>query len=281
MENSGIQWTTHTFNPWIGCTKVSPACDFCYAEKGSARLGAQHKLNLWNGDRFFTSDAYWRQPLSWNRKAKDALSRPRVFCASYSDVFEDRPELRATRQRLQRLIEDTPYLDWLLLTKRPENAMRLLDWGWTWPLNVWLGATCESQEWLDKRMGDLLAAPAAVRFISYEPALGPIDLAAWLKKKSPLHWVICGGESGPHARPFDLAWARDVQSQCRIHSVAFFMKQLGRRPISRSDDDRRHVGDMNLPSPFTLKLADSHGGDDTEWPEDLRVRQSPPWNGLP
>lgn len=271
-EVTGIAWTDHTFNPWIGCSKVSPACDHCYAESGSKRLAAQHGLKLWEGDRFMTSEAYWKQPAMWNRKAIAAGERRRVFCASFADVFEDRTELVPRRERLAKLIEATPYLDWLLLTKRPENMIRLspLSWGHRWPLNVWAGTTCEDQAHAEQRVPALLNVPASIRFISYEPALGPVDLrklrddeigATWnALGPAGLDWVIVGGESGPRARPFDLAWARSIVDSCRASGVAPFVKQLGSRPVSAG-------------SPYPL--VDKKGGDLAEWPAALRVQEFP------
>ena len=150
-KNSAIEWTHHTFNPWWGCTKVSPGCKHCYAETWSKRLGQ----DLWGARaaRRELSDGYWRQPLAWNVSALKAGRRTRVFCASMADVFEDRRDLDSKRERLWALIEQTPKLDWLLLTKRPQNVARLAPYGETWPDNVWLGATAENQKWLDRRGG--------------------------------------------------------------------------------------------------------------------------------
>jgi len=271
-EVSGIAWTDATMNPWIGCEKVSPACDHCYAESGSKRLAAQHRLKLWEGDRFMTSEAYWKQPAMWNRKAMAAGKRMRVFCASFADVFEDRPELVDRRKRLSHLIEGTPYLDWLLLTKRPQNMIRLAlpTWRDAWPANVWAGTTCEDQDHAELRVPELLRVPAAVRFVSYEPALGPVDFrrlrddelgATWdALATDRLHWVIVGGESGPKARTFDLAWAHATVAQCKDAGVACFVKQLGSRPIAAG---------RGYPT------VHKKGADPAEWPAALRVQQFP------
>ena len=318
MAETTIQWTAtprpdgtlvpgFTFNPWIGCAEVSPACDNCYARSGSARLGAQHGLKLWEGDRYFTGAAYWKQPLKWNRLAMSEGVRRKVFCASYADVFEDRDDLSPTRARLWALIRQTPWLDWLLLTKRPEHARRLATLaaagGEIWMPNIWLGTTAEDQEHADLRIPKLLSVPSAVHFVSYEPALGPIEWREdWMHgafimctddsdneqedecsgcngipgdadycgavRGPKLDWVIVGGESGSKARPFDVGNARSVVEACRDARVAAFVKQLGKLPYARDNAGNRTLFD----------LADSHGGDWDEWPEslsDLRVRQWP------
>ena len=228
-ENSKIEWTDHTFNPWIGCQKVSAGCDHCYAE-------TQNNFRKWNGGewgphapRKRTSPGYWKQPRLWAMQARTANGRPRVFCASLADVFDNQaPE--GARADLWALIRATPELDWLLLTKRPENiaAMLPVDWRHGYP-NVWLGATCEDQVAYNRRWPLLREVPARVRFISYEPALGPLDISTarmWSIKPS-LHWLICGGESGPSARPMNPQWARDIRGQCADGGIAFLHKQNG------------------------------------------------------
>ena len=147
-----------------------------------------------------------------------------VFCASMADVFEWGADLSKVRTRLWSLIEDTPHLDWLLLTKRPHLAARLTPWADDWPTNVWVGTTAENQKFAEKRIPHLLELPCAYRFLSCEPLLGPIDLAAW---KDGLHWVIAGGESGPFARPTQLQWVRELRDQCNEAGVAFHFKQWG------------------------------------------------------
>lgn len=249
-ENSKIEWTDHTFNPWIGCQKVSPGCDRCYAESLSNRYGWVE----WgpHGERKRTSEANWRKPRQWAKAAHskqvawdtdkaalfdgaddDAMiargwikpRRPRVFCASLADVFDNRvpPEWRSD---LFDLIAATPELDWLLLTKRPENLARMFPTG-QWD-NIWLGTTCEDQQHFDRRYPILREQRnVRVRFISYEPAIGPITLL-WGKPD----WLICGGESGSGARMMDANWARAVRDQCADSGVAFFMKQMtGKKPI--------------------------------------------------
>jgi protein gp37 len=221
-EHSAIEWTHHTFNPWWGCAKVSPACNNCYAEAWSKRLG----LDLWGsrGARRFFGDAHWREPFRWNRAAERAGTRARVFCASMADLFEDREDLEQSRARLWPIIEATPWLDWLLLTKRPQLVQRAVPWTpGAWPGNVWLGTTVEGQEWTP-RIDELLAAGAGISFLSCEPLLGPLDLARWLPR---LQWVIAGGESGRAARLMQLAWVRSLRDQCAEAGVAFHFKQWG------------------------------------------------------
>ncbi|WP_226781823.1 DUF5131 family protein [Oceaniglobus trochenteri] len=222
-QNSKIEWTTHTFNPWWGCTKVSEACKHCYAEAWAKRVGQ----NVWGPkpERRLLSDNHWRQPFKWNRDAQGAAERPRVFCASMADVFEDRDELIPHRERLFRLIEETANLDWLLLTKRPQNVLRLSRWGDEWPDNVWLGTTVELQSRADELLPFLAETPAKVRFISAEPLLGALQIDRWLD--STIDWVITGGESGPHARPASPLWFHGLLAQCMRNEVAFHFKQWG------------------------------------------------------
>lgn len=221
--NSKIEWTTHTFNPWWGCTKVSEACKHCYAETWAKRVGQ----NIWGPkpQRRFMSETHWKQPLKWNRDADGAQERPRVFCASMADVFEHRDELLQHRLRLFELIEKTPNLDWLILTKRPQNVKKMVNWTHEWPTNVWLGVTIELQKRADELLPYLDEIPAKVRFISAEPLLGPLSIQSWLG--TTIDWVITGGESGPKARPASPEWFRSLHSQCMERKVPFHFKQWG------------------------------------------------------
>lgn len=223
-EFSKIEWTTHTFNPWIGCQKVSPGCDHCYAE---AMMDHRYGRVQWgpHGERKRTAPANWRKPLQWAKAARGAADRPRVFCASLADVFDNQvPD--TWRSDLFQLIEDTPELDWLLLTKRPENIRKMIwpKWDDGLPRHIWLGTTCEDQKHFDRRWPILRDVHAAVRFISYEPAIGALSYV-WGKPD----WIICGGESGPQARTMDEAWARDTRDQCAGSGIAFFMKQMTKK----------------------------------------------------
>lgn len=226
-KDSKIEWTHHTFNPWWGCTKVSPGCKYCYAETWARRIGQ----DVWGAraPRRELTPAYWKQPLAWNAEAERRKKRARVFCASMADVFEDRRDLDERRVRLWEVIAQTPELDWLLLTKRPQHVARMSPWGADWPQNVWLGVTAENQKWLDKRLPLLQAIPARVRFLSCEPLLGPLDLS----RAAGVHWVIAGGESGHHAREMHPEWLTSVRDQCVHAGIKFLFKQWGNwRPVA-------------------------------------------------
>jgi len=220
-ENSKIEWCDHTFNPWIGCAPVSPACDNCYARRMMTRYPRYRDCWGPEGDRVRTSDTYWKQPLKWNRQAGRDGTHPRVFCGSCCDVFEDRPTLEETRKRLWILIDDTPQLDWLLLTKRPEYIEHIPAGD-----NVWLGVTVENQEMADERIPELLQIPAAIHFVSCEPLLSHVELTPYL---TDLDWVIAGGESGPNARPSRLDWFRSLHDQCTEANTPFFFKQMSKK----------------------------------------------------
>ncbi|MBW4983702.1 phage Gp37/Gp68 family protein [Mameliella sp. CS4] len=256
-EHSKIEWTDHTFNPWIGCTKVSPACDHCYAEAQDRRFNPRSGHWGPHADRRRTSAANWRKPLKWDREAAKAGTSPRVFCASLADVFDNHRSIAPEwRRDLYRLIEDTPHLDWLLLTKRPQNFAKLAPARWVHdgcPPNVWIGTTVENQAEADRRIPHLLSIPARVRFLSCEPLLGPVDLTRWLwgrekpcdncpqdvdcecgweprgtlNGEAGLSWIIAGGESGTGARPSNPQWFRDLRDQCAAADVPFHFKQWG------------------------------------------------------
>lgn len=284
-ENSKIEWTDHTFNPWIGCAKVSAGCANCYAE-------TQDKFRSWTPEgwgkgkpRKRTSVANWKLPLKWNAGPyglppqicdccgqlygfpgaclhTEKLHRPRVFSASLADWLDDEVPIEWLADFLL-LIAQTPNLDWLLLSKRPENFKARLeaaysapgmgsekknaDWIWHWangygcvPPNVWIGTTVENQEMAEQRIPQLLRIPAKVRFLSCEPLLSELDFyqasLAWPNETHPwkncpvlhgIHWVIVGGESGPNARPVNPDWVRSLRNQCETAKVAFFFKQWG------------------------------------------------------
>jgi len=255
-KDSKIEWTHHTFNPWWGCERLSPACKNCYAETWAHRLG----LDLWSkgAPRRAPSDFYWRQPLAWDKEAARKGRRARVFCASMADVFEDRRDLDTLRQRLWRLIEDTRNLDWLLLTKRPDRIGDLAPWNKTWPANVWLGTTAENQKWAARRLPHLLANPAAVHFISCEPLLGPVDLREWLPARGrnrAVSWVIAGGESGHRARPMNPEWARSLRDQCRARGVPFHFKQWGNWRPAAATSNGRELRAMSTSSGSTVVMV--------------------------
>lgn len=253
-ENSKIEWTDHTFNPWEGCQKVGPGCDHCYAETRNARFAGGVAINWGPGaPRRRTSAANWRKPLAWNRTAGEFYvkhrRRQRVFCASLADVFDNAVD-PAWREDLFALIRATPNLDWLLLTKRIGNvpAMVSVIPGWL-PDNVWLGATICNQAEADRDIPKLLEVPARVRFLSMEPLLVAVEISRWLgycerldkhgisrrtggehiacDRHCGLAWVIAGGESGPGARPMHPDWARSLRDQCAAAGVPFLFKQHG------------------------------------------------------
>ncbi|MBP6479919.1 MAG: phage Gp37/Gp68 family protein [Pseudomonadales bacterium] len=244
-EQTAIEWCHHTFNAWIGCTKVSPGCKNCYA------AALDHR---WGNDRWgvgkprgHTAAAYWRQPLKWNADALKAGERRRVFTNSMADVFDaEVPPM--WRLELFDLIRRTPQLDWLLLTKRPERILAgigeagcvvrsdnaafdetlvwLSNWlCWDAPPNVWLGTTVEDQP-RASRLHFLSDVPAAVRFLSCEPLLERVNLHLAYDDVR-IHWVIAGGESGTGARPMHPDWARSVRDQCEAMRVPFLFKQWG------------------------------------------------------
>ncbi|HEY3443590.1 MAG TPA: DUF5131 family protein [Paludibaculum sp.] len=239
-----IQWCDETHNPWWGCEKVSPACDNCYAETYDKRevhkpmytkgrhWGKNTTRHTWPHD-----SEHWRQPLIWNKKAERNGVRLRVFCGSMCDVMEDRSDLTAERTKLYEVIEQTPYLDWLLLTKRPQNFRRFLPSAWINEpqKNVWLMTTVESQDYI-WRIDELMKAPAVVHGISAEPLLGPINLPQNFLDLGEAGWVITGGESGRNARTKnDGEWYRNLMKQCHIAGIPFFFKQhgtyIGREPL--------------------------------------------------
>ena len=178
-----------------------------------------------HGERVRTSEQNWRKPISWDRAAKKTGTRTRVFCASLADVFDNKaPE--GAREDLFELIRDTPNLDWLLLTKRPENIRKMLpgDWGDGYE-NVWLGTSAEDQPNYNRRWPKLRAIPAKVHFISYEPALGPLSPSEYDEDSLP-DWIICGGETGNGSRFMKKRWARNLLQECQDAKIAFFMKQM-------------------------------------------------------
>jgi protein gp37 len=232
-KETGISWTDHTFNLVWGCERVSPGCAHCYAADLSARYG----FDVWGkgpkhgkGDRRTLSAAYWKEPLKWNRLAERQGISKRVFCSSMADVFEDHPTVDREREKLWPLIEATPYLDWLILTKRPERIKGNVPWDGLWPDNVWIGTSVENQHWAMERVPIIAEIPAPVKFISCEPLLGPVDLRnvdGWDYLYSDINWVIAGGESGPKHRPMHLEWAQSLRNQCDATGTAFFFKQWG------------------------------------------------------
>lgn len=219
-ENSKIEWTDHTQNFWVGCTKVSPACDFCYAEGWAKMAGRPH---LWHGKPERTKD--WSKPKKLDRLAEQAGVPARMFTNSLADFFDNQAE-PDWRHEAWAVIRSTPHLDWLILTKRPQNIAKMLpgDWHDGYP-NVWLGTTAENQEEYDRRRIHLLSNKARVHFFSVEPMLSPV-IRDTVNERGKNVWYICGGEDYERpGRPFDLEWARNLRDSCKRDRVPFFMKQ--------------------------------------------------------
>lgn len=305
MAETTIEWAKYTFNPWEGCSRVSPGCVNCYAEARDRRLhGGKHWGIL--APRKPMSDDYWKAPIAWNRKAQAAGVRENVFCGSLHDVFEwshHEPEALAVqvdgRRRLGDMIRATPWLNKLLLTKRPENwkqAFEQMGLSTTEPTpGVWVGVTAEDQKRADERIPILLQIPAAKRFVSYEPALEGVNfkrieinppgsggtvyldaLTGWAcsaggrwQAYAPIDQIIIGGESGPGARPFNEEWAARTILDCRAAGVAAFFKQYGQRAY------RPALSEPRMTVPIWLKFKDKKGGDPSEWPPQFLVREYP------
>lgn len=268
-ETTGIAWTQSTFNPWIGCTKVGPGCDHCYAEATDARFyNAEH----WGAGapRLLTSDKNWRQPLNWNARALAEGRRHKVFCASQADVFDNEvPD--AWRERLWALIRATPMLDWQLVTKRVGNVAKMLpaDWGVHGYPNVWLIITVVTQKEAERDIPKLLNVPAVVRGLSMEPQIEPVTIhPAWVDASwaggATIDWLITGGESRPDApmlaRAYHLEWAEEAIATARRFGRAAFFKQTGHNPRYRG---------------VRYPIAHNKGEIPEEWPVALRVRDFP------
>lgn len=289
-EVTAISWTHATWNPHSGCAKISAGCANCYAANlpPGMRRGAEWGANT---ERVMASEAYLREPIRWNAAAEKAGERRRVFCGSTMDVFEDRDDLDASRARVFDMVAQTPWLDWLLTTKRADQIMRRVPRSWLsgFPPNVWVLVSVEDQRAADERIPHLLRVPAVVRGLSMEPLLGPVDLECapmdhdgfpgtnnyltgewWpalgdytLEREGRrrlgegINWIITGGESGRGARPMQEAWARDIHRQARDAGVAIHHKQMGAWWAERHG------------------VAHKKGGDPAEWPHEFRVREFP------
>ena len=306
-----IAWTDATWNPWIGCQKISPGCQSCYAAVDTAaRAHRKRGLELWGPPsttpRHRTTST-WGLPMRLHKRALAAGARTRMFVASLCDIFEAHPMVAPWRSEALALLGTCTGLDVQLLTKRPENVRAMVPPSWltAWPSHVWIGTTVEDQKRADQRIPHLLSVPAAVRFLSVEPLLEAVDLRngpsnRWSVPTSadaagrgvewtdpgashiPVSWVIVGGESGPRARQFDVAWARSIVAQCREAGVPVFMKQMGSRPITHAGDGAgwpdatRAVIESDARGNVRPVVGLSHkGGDPSEWPEDLRVQEFP------
>lgn len=226
-ETTGISWIDATFYPWMGCAKVSPGCDHCYAEVCTP---SRTMKIVWGPQeaRKRTSASNWILPVRWNAAHGEFLAqhgrRRRVFCASLADVFDNQVD-PLWRADLCALVRSTPHLDWLILTKRIGNAVVMLpaDWGAGYQ-NAWLGASVVNQVEYDRDKRKLVAVPARIRFISFEPLLQVIETKGDL---AGIHWAIAGGESGPHARRPPVGPVDGLHAQCDAAGVPFFFKQWG------------------------------------------------------
>lgn len=213
-KNSAIQWTDNTWNPWRGCHKVGDGCKNCYMYRGQRRYGGDPAAVI------RAADATFYAPLKWTGPAL-------VFVCSWSDFFIE--EADPWRTEAWDVIRQSPHLTFQIPSKRPENIADRLpsDWGAGWP-NVWLGVSVESDRYY-RRLDILETIPAALRFVSAEPLLGPLDLRPYLAG-GRWHWVITGGESDPKdPRPADPAWFRDIRDQCLTAGIPYFHKQNGGR----------------------------------------------------
>lgn len=262
-ETTGIQWTQRTWNPWQGCQKVSDGCLNCYMFRDKIRFGQNPEEVVRSKPPTFNA------PLRWQREAEKAGRVELVFVASWADFFSH--EADPWRAEAWEIIRRCPNLVFQVLTKRHARIAGRLphDWGDGYP-NVWLGVSAEDHDWFLRRVSALTDVPAALRFVSYEPALGPLGNVS-LKG---IDWLIVGGESGRDARSFYVEWARDVVALGRRDRCPIFVKQFGARPFAPSLDAAGPTG-----LPVRLRLRDPHGGDWSEWPADLRVREFPPMVG--
>lgn len=226
-ETTGISWCDATFNPWIGCQKISPGCDHCYAEVSTP---SRTMKIIWgaNEARKRTSVSNWTLPLRWNSQHGEFFAqhgrRRRVFCASLADVFDNQADPQ-WRNDLWALVRATPNLDWLILTKRIGNVIAMLPADWSEGYsNVWLGISVVNQNEADRDIPKLLVTPAQVRWLSMEPLLGAV---AFNELSTQIDWVVVGGESGSHARPMQAEWVEALRKQCEVVGVPFFFKQWG------------------------------------------------------
>ncbi|MDP1530279.1 MAG: phage Gp37/Gp68 family protein [Rhodoferax sp.] len=300
-QNTKIEWADHTFNPWIGCTKVGPGCDNCYAK---ADFDDRKHRVTWGAGQARSRTKTWGDPVRWNKQADVFFAehgrRQRVFCASLADVFDNEVD-PAWRADLFRLIAETPNLDWLLLTKRIGNAYDMIkaarglpDCQWYGQANVWIGATICNQEEADRDIPKLLAVPAAKRFLSMEPLLGPVDLGLcdcdMGSRPGPngvggvtcarcnggggrmLDWVIVGGESGPNARPMHPDWVRSLRDQCQAAGVPFLFKQWGEWASAKGYPGHIPVGHVFDDGYQMIRAGKKAAG---------RLLDGREWNGVP
>lgn len=284
MENTSISWCDHTFNAWIGCTKVNEACKFCYAESHDKRF---YKESHWgpNTNRQMTSKKYWNQPKNWNKAAGLANVKLRIFCSSLADVFEDHPQVEEARENLFTLIKETPNLIWMLLTKRPENIEKMIPWTWSKqhgngvPENVRFGVSIGNQKQFDEMWPVMEAAMyrlGAPYFLSMEPLLGAVDFALFDnsimepggsmgRSRHLPSYIIVGGESGNKARPMHPEWVDKIKNQCLLFDIKFHFKQWGEwnngsDPLSRHNHIVLNNGEIYENSKSGLEKASKQYG---------------------
>jgi protein gp37 len=288
MGETSIEWTDKVWNPVTGCTKVSQGCKNCYAERIFQRPypGRDFTDVRMHPDRL-DAPLHWRKP-------------SRIFVNSMSDLFHEAVPFEFI-ERIYATMADANWHTFQILTKRPERMLEFTKWQAgqdhistaEWPRNVWLGVSCEDQESFAERLPFLTAVPAVIRFISFEPLLGPIDTGIMIQPHgweatanalARIGWAIVGGESGPGARPMHLDWASSIVRQCQRAAVPVFVKQLGAVPIESEEVWRgravmRILSTRNrnrVPEGFVpLAYLDNKGGDINEFPAELRVRQYP------
>ena len=305
MGKTTISWTEKTWNPTRGCSRVSEGCRNCYAERQAARFakgdqpfhGFVTKINghaAWTG-KVELIESKLLEPLSWRKPC-------RVFVNSMSDLFHESLPDEAI-DRVFAVMALCPHLTFQVLTKRPERMLEywgdLLDRATEiktqasklpnyealcvaadfMPIpyrNIWLGVSVEDHKTWDYRTAILEQVPAAFRFVSLEPQLGPVDVGPVLSRGN-IHWLIQGGESGPGARPFDVQWARDTKAQCKATGTAYFLKQFGARPYEKTPSNEwNYTGNpMENDDDWFISLQDRKGGEIEEWPKDFRVREFP------
>jgi len=224
-EITGIEWTDHTANFWWGCFKVSEGCKNCYAETLSSRYG-KHIWGPASTTEREKTKGPWRDILKWDKQAKADGIRRKVFVQSMSDFFEDHPQLPEWRNAATEILEQLEWLDVQLLTKRPENILRMVPayWRVNWPKHIWIGTSVENQNAADKRIPHLLEVDADVHFLSCEPLLEAVNLNEYWPD---IDWIIAGGESGHGARPMHPKWVIDLADHCNDRGVKFFFKQWG------------------------------------------------------
>lgn len=261
MENSGIAWTTNTFNPWVGCTKVGPGCEHCYAEAWNVRFSSDGLPPNWGpgAPRRRTATANWNKVRRWNAAAAIADQTVRVFCASLADVFDNEAD-PVVRADLWALVRECKSLQFQFVTKRIGNVLKMLPHDWADNFgHCGIVATVVTQEECDRDLPKLIATKRAAGIswvgLSIEPQIERVVPC----HADELDWAITGGESkqrGADARPYDPQWTRDLIADGREHGYAVFVKQMGANPIG-------------------LRLRDPAGADPIEWPQDLHVREFP------